>query len=124
MVRISYRLCKSDELILVKERPGCLSLWNSNQWQGKLDAALEKYRKGLQAQNTAIKAEAFYRRGKAFENLDIERLDAGIAEPNTPSCKIAEKIGFILEGTQREAIYINGKPLIKLIIIIQNVETQ
>ncbi|MGY8769742.1 MAG: division/cell wall cluster transcriptional repressor MraZ [Pirellulales bacterium] len=29
---------QGDELILVKERPGCLSLWNSNQWQGKLEA--------------------------------------------------------------------------------------
>ncbi|HEY90143.1 MAG TPA: tetratricopeptide repeat protein [Thermoflexia bacterium] len=42
------------------------------EWQGKLDVALEKYREGLQARNIAIKAEAFYHRGKAFENLDTD----------------------------------------------------
>ncbi|PQO41667.1 division/cell wall cluster transcriptional repressor MraZ [Blastopirellula marina] len=31
---------KGDDLILVKERPGCLSLWNGPQWQGKLDAGV------------------------------------------------------------------------------------
>ncbi|MCC9604411.1 division/cell wall cluster transcriptional repressor MraZ [Blastopirellula sp. JC732] len=34
-------LCEnSADLILVKERPGCLSLWNSAQWQAKLDAGV------------------------------------------------------------------------------------
>jgi len=29
-----------EELILIKERPGCLSLWNAAKWQGKLDAGV------------------------------------------------------------------------------------
>ncbi|PQO26795.1 division/cell wall cluster transcriptional repressor MraZ [Blastopirellula marina] len=34
-------LCEdSADLILVKERPGCLSLWNSKHWQAKLDAGV------------------------------------------------------------------------------------
>lgn len=33
-------LADGEELILVKERPGCLSLWNANRWQGKLDAGI------------------------------------------------------------------------------------
>jgi len=45
-----------------------------------------------------------------FENLDIERLEAGIPEPNTPSRRLAEKFGFKHEGTQREAVYVSGKP--------------
>ena len=46
------------------------------EWQGKLSIATEKYREGLRAQNVAIKAEAFYRRGKAFENLDTDEAEA------------------------------------------------
>ena len=46
------------------------------EWQGKLHVALEKYRQGLQAQNVAIKVEAFYRRGKAFANLDVDKAQA------------------------------------------------
>ncbi|EAQ78472.1 division/cell wall cluster transcriptional repressor MraZ [Blastopirellula marina] len=34
-------LCEnSTDLILVKERPGCLSLWNSTHWKAKLDAGV------------------------------------------------------------------------------------
>jgi MraZ protein len=28
----------SEEAVLAKERPGCLSLWNASQWQEKLNA--------------------------------------------------------------------------------------
>ncbi|PHS16003.1 MAG: division/cell wall cluster transcriptional repressor MraZ [Blastopirellula sp.] len=40
---------QGEELILVKERPGCLSLWNSNQWQGKLDAGVNLVRAKIEA---------------------------------------------------------------------------
>lgn len=30
-----------DECILAKERPGCLSLWNAQVWQAKLNAGVE-----------------------------------------------------------------------------------
>lgn len=31
---------EEQELILAKERPGCLSLWNASQWQSKLSAGI------------------------------------------------------------------------------------
>ncbi len=37
------------ECILAKERPGCLSLWNSIQWQERLDAGVSLVRSKMQA---------------------------------------------------------------------------
>jgi MraZ protein len=36
-------------LILAKERPGCLSLWNQELWQGRLDANMDLLRGKMQA---------------------------------------------------------------------------
>ena len=38
------QLGTASELILAKERPGCLSLWNAALWQSHLDANLEVLR--------------------------------------------------------------------------------
>jgi MraZ protein len=38
-----------SECILAKERPGCLSLWNSTQWQDRLDAGVSLVRSKMQA---------------------------------------------------------------------------
>ncbi len=38
-----------SECILAKERPGCLSLWNSAHWQERLDAGVSLVRSKMQA---------------------------------------------------------------------------
>jgi MraZ protein len=40
---------KRDECILAKERPGCLSLWNAETWQAKLDAGVELVKAKMRA---------------------------------------------------------------------------
>lgn len=42
-------LGQSGECILAKERPGCLSLWSAEAWQGKLEAGMEVIRRKMQA---------------------------------------------------------------------------
>jgi MraZ protein len=43
------QLGETADLILAKERPGCLSLWNTNIWQSQLDASLEVLRGKIRA---------------------------------------------------------------------------
>jgi MraZ protein len=38
-----------DECILAKERPGCLSLWNAQTWQVKLNAGVELVKAKMRA---------------------------------------------------------------------------
>jgi MraZ protein len=40
---------EASELILAKERPGCLSLWNTAIWQSRLDASMIVLRGKMQA---------------------------------------------------------------------------
>ncbi len=42
-------LRSGPDAILAKERPGCLSLWNAEQWQQRLDAGVELVRSKMQA---------------------------------------------------------------------------
>ena len=44
-----------------------------------------------------------------FENTDLRKLVATIADGNIPSCKIVEKVGFRQEGLLREHFLIGGK---------------
>lgn len=46
---IENLLDDSHEIILAKERPGCLSVWNTSQWQAKWDAAVQLLKAKLQA---------------------------------------------------------------------------
>jgi len=43
-----------------------------------------------------------------FEELDLHRLQTGVYEPNRPSQRVMEKLGFVREGVERESIYIEG----------------
>jgi MraZ protein len=43
------QLGEMKSCILAKERPGCLSLWNTEAWQGRLDAGLELLRSKMRA---------------------------------------------------------------------------
>ena len=40
---------ESTELILTKERPGCLSVWNADAWQAKLDAGVDLVKSKIKA---------------------------------------------------------------------------
>ena len=44
-----------------------------------------------------------------FFNLGMERIEADTWEINIPSQKALEKLGFVLEGLKRKAIYFGGK---------------
>ena len=45
----------------------------------------------------------------AFEKMNLHRLEAEVIEFNKPSIKLVESLGFIKEGTLREAKYSDGK---------------
>lgn len=45
----------------------------------------------------------------AFDELQLNRLEADILAYNSVSWRIAEKAGYKLEGTKRQAVYKNGK---------------
>jgi len=44
-----------------------------------------------------------------FFNIGLERIVAKTLEPNIASQKSFERLGFTLEGTERQAIYFSGK---------------
>ena len=45
----------------------------------------------------------------AFGNLGLERITASTMEINIPAQKVLEKLGFILEGRERKAVYFRGR---------------
>ncbi|WP_155295424.1 GNAT family N-acetyltransferase [Chromobacterium violaceum] len=45
----------------------------------------------------------------AFEELGLHRLDLGCAPENLRSCRVAERLGFRLEGELRDAQFLNGR---------------
>ena len=47
--------------------------------------------------------------GHAFMRLNLNRISAGMVGENVASKRLFEKVGFTLEGTLREAFYLNGK---------------
>jgi len=44
-----------------------------------------------------------------FEFLGLERITANTLESNLGALKSLAKTGFILEGVERQAVYLNGK---------------
>ncbi|MBU0558943.1 MAG: GNAT family N-acetyltransferase [Bacteroidetes bacterium] len=44
----------------------------------------------------------------AFHTMNLHRLEAEVIKANKPSSRLVEKFGFKLEGTLREAKYVNG----------------
>lgn len=44
-----------------------------------------------------------------FDYLGMERITASTLEINAAGKKSLEKCGFVLEGTEREAVYLNGR---------------
>ncbi len=45
----------------------------------------------------------------AFDELGLHRIELGCAPENVRSCKVAESLGFRLEGELRDAQYLNGR---------------
>lgn len=45
----------------------------------------------------------------AFDNLGLERVEASTLAPNIGARRSLEALGFLLEGTQREAVYFAAK---------------
>lgn len=45
----------------------------------------------------------------AFDELDLQRLELGHAVGHDVSCRIAEKCGFLYEGTLRDAMFESGR---------------
>jgi ribosomal-protein-alanine N-acetyltransferase len=43
-----------------------------------------------------------------YTNLDIHRIEAKVANWNTPSVKLVQRFGFTKEGVAREDYYVNG----------------
>lgn len=46
-----------------------------------------------------------------FNNLDIHRIEAHAFSPNIGSCRVLERVGFVLEGVSRQNVYKNGEYL-------------
>ena len=44
-----------------------------------------------------------------FQKMNLHRIEAEVIAFNKPSIKLVEKLGFVLEGTLREAKYSDGK---------------
>ena len=47
----------------------------------------------------------------AFKELNLNKLHGGVAIENIGSWSVAEKLGFVLEGVEREEMYVDGKYL-------------
>ncbi|HEX7130808.1 MAG TPA: GNAT family protein, partial [Rhodanobacteraceae bacterium] len=45
----------------------------------------------------------------AFDTLRLERIEADTDPRNTPSRRMLEQLGFVLEGTLRRRWFVNGE---------------
>ena len=61
-------------------------------------------------QNSGYGYEAMLEAMKfGFQKMNLHRLEAEVIAFNKPSIKLVEKLGFVFEGTLREAKYSDGK---------------
>jgi ribosomal-protein-alanine N-acetyltransferase len=44
-----------------------------------------------------------------FDQLGLHRIEINIRPENAPSCRVAEKAGYILEGTRSRYLHIDGQ---------------
>jgi RimJ/RimL family protein N-acetyltransferase len=96
-----FRIEKNDKLI------GEVS-FRKIRWynhKAELSIILVKEAQGKRIGTTALKKIIEY----AFNKMNLYRLEAEVVARNTVSKKLVESLGFVLEGTLREAKYINGE---------------
>jgi MraZ protein len=63
--------------ILAKERPGCLSLWNAQKWQGTFDSGLDVIRGKLRAGKLEARLEEMQLLGRLLSSRQTEVALAG-----------------------------------------------
>lgn len=94
---------------------GTLSLYKIDALCRRADIgyALGTAHQGRGLMNEALKAVidlAFdHRPGSAFDDLQLNRIEADIDPRNGPSCRALERLGFRLEGTLRERWWVAGE---------------
>lgn len=86
---------------------GSIGIWridhvNAHAWMGAwVDP--EFHGRGYAPRGTALVVEF------AFAELNLNRVQAGVYEPNRPSQRVMEKLGFEREGVQRQNQYVDGE---------------
>lgn len=96
----SFCICAPGEPV------GHIGIWdidhvNGTAWLGAWIHP-DHHGKGYAPRGTALVIDY------AFDELDLHRLQTGVYEPNRPSQRVMEKLGFVREGVQRESIFIDG----------------
>jgi RimJ/RimL family protein N-acetyltransferase len=89
------------------ERVGHVALWrvdhvNGTAWLGIWIAA-DHLHEGYGPRASALAVEY------AFAELNLLKVRAAVFEPNRPSRRMMEKLGFTREGVDRKATYIDGE---------------
>jgi RimJ/RimL family protein N-acetyltransferase len=94
---------------------GSIGLLNIDNISKKADFYLmigEKENRGKGVGTAATKQMLHH----AFSNMNLNRVQLTVLETNTNALHVYEKVGFVKEGVQREAVYKNGN-YINLIIM-------
>ena len=96
------------ESLETKEFFGMISLLNID-WKNRSGmTAIKLSKKGLSGKGIATDAE-FTLMEYVFNELNLHRLTADVLKYNTPSVSLHKKIGGIVEGVKREAVFKNGQ---------------
>ena len=79
--------------------------WNKDHWRAEIGYSMEDEsfkQRGLMSE--AVEAVIDY----GFKQMDLNRIEALVADYNTASLRLLEKNGFIREGVMRNHYYVNG----------------
>lgn len=86
---------------------GSIGVWsvdhvNATAWMGAwIDPRY--HGRGYAPRGTALAVEF------AFDGLNLNRVRAGVYEPNRPSQRVMEKLGFVREGVHRQDQFVDGE---------------
>ncbi|WP_343632811.1 GNAT family protein [Fluviicola sp.] len=79
--------------------------WNRDHWRAEIGYSMEDEsfkQQGLMSE--AVEAIIDY----GFKQMNLNRIEALVADYNTASLRLLEKNGFIKEGIMRKHYYVNG----------------
>ncbi|MBN1971528.1 MAG: GNAT family N-acetyltransferase [Candidatus Delongbacteria bacterium] len=82
-----------------------LHYWDFKNSRIELGADINPFYQGRGLASEVTKKVIAY----GFENLKVHRMELRCDPRNIASIKIAEKLGFVFEGTLRDYVYIEGK---------------